>query len=569
MCAHRDVDASVPASPVTRALIWLGAGELGDRGRDDEQSAHVIAGVVVLVVAALAWLVSALALTESTTWPVAAIVAVTCVAGVLVGAVSRAIATGPTTGAAGVIARGAVAVGLGVVVGELAALVLLSGPIDRLLDVRAARNAESTPAVAQARAEVEQTSAARAGLDVAVDQALRRREDALVVARCEYNPRPDCPQVLITGDPGAGPETRTANEFLADAQRELDTALADRNARAPELDAQIADDERALAQARRAAAAEADSGLGARWIAMNDEALANPAALVLRLFTIGLSVLLSMLPLILKLWRGETTRDRGVAAHVERERAELTADTSIEVKRAEVRAAVENLWAEQQLASARLAVEAQLEIDREQQRRRVIEAREPAVRTRSERIPDDVYLPIAAEAEAVSLAAAEPPAAQKEPAVGAAENLPAPVGKTVEPVKQSGHSLSSVIPEVTKTASRWIRPFVPPIVASAIDTTTRPLRGVRQVLEETEEIQFWLKRTRKVSVDYEETESPAESADSEPANDPNWVAASTRPTAERPRGGLTGLTRRATLTATERGRELVDRPGPHALPPGP
>ena len=565
MCAHRDVEAAVSLSPLTRALIWLGAGESREFGRDDERSSHVIAGVVVLVVAALAWLVAALALNESTTWPAVAIVTVTCVAGVLVGAVSRAIAGGPTRGSAGVIARGAVAIGLGVVVGELAAVVLLSGPIDRLLDERAVEKAESTPAVAQASADLELASATRAGLDHAVEQALQQRDDALVVARCEYNPRPDCPQILITGDPGVGPETRTANEFLADAQQELDNALAERNARAPELDTRIADDERALAETRRTAAAQTDSGLGARWIAMNDESLANPAALVLRLFTIGISVLLSMLPLILKLWRGETTHDRGVAAHVERERAELIADTSIEVKRAEVRAAVENMWAEQQLASTRLAVEAQLEIDREQQRRRVIEAREPAVRTRSERIVEKVYLPIAAEAEAASLAAAEPPAGSRSQA-DAQEKTPAPVDKStaVEPVQQTSRPLISVIPEVTKTASRWIRPFVPPIVASAIDTTTRPLRGVRQVLEETEEIQFWLKRTRKVSVDYKEAEGPAESTGSEQ----DWVDSPTRPTGERARSGLAAATRRTALTATERHDELVDRAGPHALPPG-
>ena len=37
-----------------------------------------------------------------------------------------------------------------------------------------------------------------------------------------------------------------------------------------------------------------------------------------------------------------------------------------------------------------------------------------------------------------------------------------------------------------------MRPFVPPIVASAIDTTTRPLRAAREVFEETEEIHFSL-----------------------------------------------------------------------------
>jgi hypothetical protein len=49
---------------------------------------------------------------------------------------------------------------------------------------------------------------------------------------------------------------------------------------------------------------------------------------------------------------------------------------------------------------------------------------------------------------------------------------------------------------------------VPPIVASAIETTTRPLRGARQVFEETEEIHFSLRRSHRVSVSSEETVEP-------------------------------------------------------------
>ena len=133
---------------------------------------------------------------------------------------------------------------------------------------------------------------------------------------------------------------------------------------------------------------DVDHGLGARWMAMNDHTFASPGAMLLRLVTIAFFALLILLPLILKLWRGQTSQDRGAAARAEVERAELEADTAIAVKRAEVRAAVETLWAEQQLASARLAVEAQAEIDREQQRRRVIEALEAPVQAQSERVAE-------------------------------------------------------------------------------------------------------------------------------------------------------------------------------------
>src|SRR4029079_4777293 len=105
---------------------------------------------------------------------------------------------------------------------------------------------------------------------------------------------------------------------------------------------------------------------------------ASPGAMLLRLATIAFFALLTVLPLILKPWRGQTSQDRGAASRAEVERAEMEADTAIAVKRAEVRAAVETLWAEQQLASARLAIEAQTAIARPQQSRPELEARHAA-----------------------------------------------------------------------------------------------------------------------------------------------------------------------------------------------
>lgn len=502
MSTHR-VSEQDPA-PTTTALVWLGGGERREVGARHERSTLASAGAVVLLAAMLAWLVAAVALTESTTWPVAAVVGATAGFGLVVGAVSRTIASGAVRRGSGVVGRAAVLFAVGLVVGELAAVVVFSGSIDRLLGEQAARTAESTPAASQAAADLDRTRMARGGLDEAVEQAVQRRQEALVVARCEFNPRPDCPQITITGVPGAGPETRTANDYLADAQRTLDSALAERDRQAAVLDAQIADGERALAQARQDAMADTDRGLGARWVAMNDHTLADSGALVMRLLVDGFFVLLSLLPLILKLWRGETSQDRVVAADVERDTAELHADTAIAVKRAEVRAAIDNMWAEQQLASARMAVEAQLEIDREQQRRRVIEATEPAVTARSERIPqaaiEDVFLPIAAEAEAASLLPAELPAVMDT-------HESAPEGDGA--VERSGRPLIPAIPDVTRAAARWIRPLVPPILINAIDTTTKPLRGVRQIFEETEEIHISMRRTHRVSAHVEETEDVA------------------------------------------------------------
>ena len=208
--------------------------------------------LTVAAVAALAWLVVDPRDRRSDNRAAgASCVPLTFVFGLLVGAVSRAIASGPTRGWPGVAGRAAVAIAVGVVVGELAAVVLFSGPIDRLLDERAARSADATPAVAQASAELDRTRQARTALDAAVDEASRQRDEALVVARCEYNPSPACPQTHITGVPGTGPETRTATDFLADTQRQLDTAVANRDRAAPALDAEIAAREQALAAGAR------------------------------------------------------------------------------------------------------------------------------------------------------------------------------------------------------------------------------------------------------------------------------------------------------------------------------
>jgi hypothetical protein len=243
--------------------------------------------------------------------------------------------------------------------------------------------------------------------------------------------------------------------------------------------------------------------------------------------------------------------ERSAAARADRARAELDADTAIAVKRAEVRAATEILRAERELASARLTVEAQHEIDREQQRRRVPEALEAATPVQSERVVE----PLA------ELVAQRPPT----------ENLPALAqAGAVEPRRGSGTSLITGlpgIPDATRTAAFWIRPFVPPIVASAIETTTRPLRGVRQSFEETEEIHFTLKRSYKVTVQTEE--SGEQSAEGRPgrlvdpdANGCPWrsVRVDTRRTARapcarpEPRTTIDGIISRTNFLAVQQHR---------------
>ena len=610
MCAQESAEPRSFASWIEGPLTWLGGGHWRELGERHERSTHAVAGAVVLFGAVLAWLVAGLAVSDSTRWSTLAVVPLTLVFGLLVGAVTRGVASGPDRGRAGIAGRVAVAVAVGVVVGELAALVLFSSSIDHRLDERALRNVDSAPAVSQASSSLQQTRDARGRLDSAVERAREHQDRALVIARCEYNPSPACPQTRITGVPGAGPETRTANELLADAQHELDNALTARDRQAPDLDAKISREEQALTEARHTVVADAGRGLGARWVAMNDLTFASMGALGLRLLTIAFFALVYLLPLILRQWRGETTHDRHVTARAERERAELDADTAIAIKRAEARREAEILWAEHQLTQARLAIEAQTEIDREHQRRRVMEALERPVRASSRRtfepVEEDVYLPIAAEAEAASRAITQFPADTQNADRNVPEtgehpvNLPAQVQPSgeVEPHDERGTPLIPSIPDATKAAARWIRPLVPPFVARVIDNTTQPLRTARQVFEEVEEITFSLKRHRKVTVDSESTDTgeqaPRQSATAETPSPAVRIASSREgaghgthhqpspqvggheqqslPTLaakdmEGPSLGSAQRDRRPELTEREGPRELRPPEGPRQLPP--
>lgn len=119
----------------------------------------------------LAWCVASLAMAESTWLPLPAIVPSALVFAALVGAATRVVASGKRPNRPGIAGRVAVAASVGVVVGELAALVMFSGAIDRHLDEQALRNADSAPVVAQAAAALRQTQHARNGLDNAVELA--------------------------------------------------------------------------------------------------------------------------------------------------------------------------------------------------------------------------------------------------------------------------------------------------------------------------------------------------------------------------------------------------------------
>ncbi|AYF74695.1 DUF4407 domain-containing protein [Nocardia yunnanensis] len=499
-------------------LVWLGGAQ--PRLTDpDERGGYTVSGAVVALVGVVSGVIAAAA-TGAAHWPVAAVVVVALIATVLGGALARALATAATPdrnrrATAEFAGRLAVAVAAGVLVAELACTVLFSGTIARQLDESAQRAVESAPAVVTARTELDAAKADRTALDQQLTTAKTDVDSALKIARCEYNPDQDCAGVPRTGVPGRGPEERTANQMLDDARTRLTAAQG----KVDGLDAAVNAKDKALATARRDAYTAGDRGLGARWVAMNDYTTAHFGSLALRVAIDLLMVVLILLPVLLRRWRGETAFDRTVAVRTETGRIDQAATTAIAVTQAEVRVETEKLRAEQQLTAARLAAHADTAIDRERQRTRIIAAignleigiTEPAQQR--------------AVAEFDSAARHELP----EGTLTQSPNLPAQLTSGAVAPLPPGGALAPVTPQAapapankggglelpiigtvpfTDTAARWIRPLVPSFVANAIDTATHPLRTVRQAFEEAEEITFTLRRTRKVTVDSADSAQP-------------------------------------------------------------
>ncbi|MFD3705980.1 DUF4407 domain-containing protein [Nocardia sp. NPDC058658] len=501
---------------MTGLLTWLGGGLASPRRRDPEtgadlalhheQSRYLVTGAAVALFAVIAGLVCLSALLAAATGVFVAVLCALVVA-VAAGALGRALATtrpGGDDDRFGLMARIGVGVLAGVFVAELAATVLLGGTVDRELDVRAQASAENAPAVVAARTSFDLATADRGALDLSIAKSQADIDRALVIARCEYNPTPECPQTRITGVPGPGPETRTANDMLDDARKQLAAAQG----RVEGLDQRVRTESAALSAARTTAFAEGDRGLGARWLAMNSYTTSHAGGAFLRLLILLAGVVLSLLPLLLRWWRGETSLDRRVDAADAADRAQREADAAIAVKRAEVRTETAAMRAEHELTAAQLAIEADTVIDRERQRTRIIAAIGGFELgfTEPHRKDDSVSL--------------EPNTTSQLPAGYAPHALPtgttgalvpagqAPTQPAPAPTTGGGLELPIIgtVP-FTDTAARWIRPLVPAFVANAFDSATHPMRTARQAFEEVEEVTFTLRRTRKVTVDTQDSAS--------------------------------------------------------------
>src|SRR5271155_4330463 len=113
MCAREFTEQRSAVSRIESVPTWPLGGHWRELGERHEGSTHAVAGAVVVLGAALAWLVATLAEGASAHLPTLALVALTLVFGMLVGAVTRGTASGPAWGWPGIAARAAVAIAVG------------------------------------------------------------------------------------------------------------------------------------------------------------------------------------------------------------------------------------------------------------------------------------------------------------------------------------------------------------------------------------------------------------------------------------------------------------------------
>lgn len=470
--------SAATSEPITRAgrlMVWFGGGHWRDVADRDERATYQLAGFLVLLNALMAWgVATAAVLSVSAVSPVLAGV-LTLPLGLLVGAFGRVLASRLTRTrrfGMGDVAGGLVAVLIGLVVGELAALALFAGPIDRTLhdkvDQAHADVAASEPAQRLGTLQQE-----RDQLDVDVNAAIAQRDSARAVARCEVDPGPGCPNAQITGDPGYADEARDAEAALAAAERDLARARAERDQEAPRLERDIAEVREQLAadRERAAALAKADTGIDARWQAMHTYTTDNPVALVLRLGILTFFVALSLLPLLLRLWRGQTEQDRRILARRERLRAEEEAETALAIARAEAR--TEAVAAHASLPPVeRVAALAAFAERQEPERPMLTATVEPAsAGTALERRSDSGDV------------------ARRTP--GPLDNLPGPLPSLARAV-------TGLIPER--------------ITQLPVQVATNPVKTARTFLEDVEELRVTFTRKRTVTVHEEESGGAAPDA---------------------------------------------------------
>lgn len=476
-------------------LVWLGGGDWREMGDRSERSDYQMGGSFVVVNALVAGTVMALAAAGVGAEPLLAVPIVLLWA-LFIGIFDRAISAkiiDPDVpawrGRAGFVVRAVFTVVLGVMIAETAALSIFAPSIQRTLDdniqeqidrsQNAVNGAAGEPTSRQR--QLEELVRRRTELDTAVTTAQQELVTATTRAACERNPGPQCAGVPVTGDAGTGPESRERDRQEAEARAASTRAQTALTEQAPDLDTAIADLRRNIDEARRIAEqnARSETGVDARWAAMHEYTFASAAALSLRLGLAAALIFLDMVPLLLKVLRGQSGHDRRVLAARRRDTRALQEHTGrYQARLSHASSEHQSTIAQQQQvaeldraaalagASARTRVDTQI-ADAQQQRRltdalAAIEHAEPVV--------DPADGPRRAAPAAPAESDLAPP-----PAGALAPTQPEPEGSVAEPVLIPAPGRADHIPDWWSAQDRSLigRQFGPYLAVAPLSGADR------------------------------------------------------------------------------------------------
>lgn len=339
--------ALLPIWWLANVLVWLGGASWRGIGDRHERSQYLQSGFFVLLNGIIATGLAALAAVGMGAAPdFLTAVRYTFVWGVFVALFDRAVSAKVVDpahprlrSAGGYILRGVAAVLIGFVVAEAGAMAIFHQDIDRTMNdtINAQVNNSlqgvvGTPdAPSQLAQELSNAQNQKAALDKAVTDAQLAYNTAEEVAACEFDPR-GCPASMIqsnmiSGIPGGGSKVAVRNQEKAAAAATLQQAKLAQQQKEPAVVAQIDKLQGQIDDAQQHArqVAESANGIPAKWRAMLDYTSSTPATKLMHGIIIGFCVLLDLIPLLLKLWRGRTAYEAAVLASRRRNEGEVAA----------------------------------------------------------------------------------------------------------------------------------------------------------------------------------------------------------------------------------------------------
>lgn len=362
-------------------FAWLGGASWRGITSRHDRSSYQTSGFFVLLNGLIAWgLFSFAAVGMEVAPSFVAALPYTFAWGLFVAAFDRAISAkaidpGRNKGlsATSYVVRGLVACMLGFIIAELGAMAIFRDDIERTMrDTISAQVNTSAGLITGTednptgrKAELNDLRERRARLDTNLSGAQSRADDARRIAACEREPA-GCEDLIeagkVTGARGEGDKTKVRDQEAAAAEAGLARARNEWNTQAGPLDTKIADLDRKLAAeiGVATAAAQASEGVPARWRAMLDFTRNDPAGALIHAMIVAFCVLLDLIPLLLKILRGETAYDMTVVAGKNLHRARLDRE-----------AAKERVRGEADVEVARLRAASLLKIETERERRRV------------------------------------------------------------------------------------------------------------------------------------------------------------------------------------------------------